>query len=312
MEIPHLMGGLKKWGTQPLKAEGEKAIPGDTLKLSDLPRSCWEVPGQRISLPGFSQDLPLKYVKNGKPHPQKWSWDWHCFFWQVHPIFTSQLNVSSLTTLGSWTWGGKCIFPRQSPIFLSHSNFSYGVCWPLCTKSPKQPPSLVGRPELSQPPQLLLVFGGLSPTGTNAWACVFLCSLKFSNSFFSLGNSFLNSPPKVSISHPRFFTSFPGHPHPQQRTQHIYIPVHFGSFAPSQTGRRGFRIHVGIVEWGDRCHEPAFCKQTANEAWGGINPVILPQWGKPSLRIWKRKSWTHPIRGKGWIVRANISFVCDG
>lgn len=48
---------------------GESHSLADTLELSDLLRSFWEVPGQRTSLLGFSQDSPLKYIINGSPQP---------------------------------------------------------------------------------------------------------------------------------------------------------------------------------------------------------------------------------------------------
>ena len=145
MDIPHLMGGSEKMGNTASEGRRGESHPGwypqvewFTKKLLGGARA--ENQSSRI-FPRFATKVHKKWESS----PPEMILGLALLFLAS----SSQLNVSSLTTLGSWTWGGKCIFPRQSPIFLSHSNFSYGVCWPLCTKSPKQPPSLVGRPELS-------------------------------------------------------------------------------------------------------------------------------------------------------------------
>ena len=86
---PHLTGGRHNVEHSLWMQKGENhpgVIPSSWV---DLWRSCWEEPGQRTSLLGFSQDLSVKYINSGNPYPQKQTWDWHCSFWQVHSIFIS-------------------------------------------------------------------------------------------------------------------------------------------------------------------------------------------------------------------------------
>ena len=157
-----------------------------------------------------------------------------------------QLNVSSLTALEI----SSAIFPASRTLPAEHAPLR---AWsprkqPVTHRAPRAPSSRICRCPRSP-----------SPAGTNAAACVSLCRLSSSilfvfplrNSFSKKKkrNSFSNSPSQVPTSHPGFWTSCPRHPHPQQRTQHIFTPVLWFLYSPPDW-IQGFEIHLWTVERG--------------------------------------------------------------